>query len=79
MYDGRSKEHYKCKTISPGRKFLYWMVVFIFTIAIVVIRLVNENQFFTIKYLGTIIVSSISGIFIAITQASVIFYKKAVL
>lgn len=79
LYGGRSKEYYKWKTIPIARKSLYWGFVVVFTITVIFVRLINENQFFTIKYLGTFIVSSISGLFISITLASVVFYKRAIL
>lgn len=77
LYDARSREHCKWQTVSCGRKILYWTSVFIFTVSFIIVRLINETQYFTIRALGTFIVTSISGLFLSITLASVIFYKKS--
>lgn len=76
LYDVRSKVNINWKMVSSRRKLFYWMSVLLGTIAIVIARLINEDQIFSIKYLGIFIVSSISGLFISLTLASVIFYKK---
>ena len=77
LYNQRSKEHYNKKTISLKRKVLYWAFIFLGTIAFITVRSINLPLYFTVKTIGTLIVSSISGLFLSITLVSVIFYKKS--
>ncbi len=77
LYDGSSKEHCKWKAVSCGKKTLYWIFVFICTIAVIITRLINVNQSLTIKYLGTLIVTFIPALFLSVTLASVVFYERA--
>jgi hypothetical protein len=76
LYNQRSNEHSNKKTMPYNRKVLYWASIFVGTIAFVFVRSINLNQYFTVKSIGTLIVSSISGLFLSITFVSVIFYKK---
>ncbi len=76
LYEGRSKQHCEWKAVSSGKKTLYWIFIFIGTIAVTITRLINENQSLTIKYLGTSIVTIIPAIFLSVTLSSVIFYEK---
>ena len=75
LFDERSRECCKWKTVSFAKKILYWILVLISTIAVIIIRLLNENQSLTIKYLGTIIVTCIPAFFLSLTLASVVFYE----
>lgn len=76
LYDLRSKEQCKWRIVSSGRKIMYWLFVFIGTFAVVIAKMMNYNHFFTIRSLGTLIVSSITGLFLSITLASILFYIR---
>ncbi|MEK3915915.1 DUF4184 family protein [Paenibacillus sp. FSL H7-0331] len=61
------------REIGPKRKIIYWFIVLIIAIVVVIAKLYFASS---TNILGMIIVSSISGLFLGLVVASLIFRKR---